>query len=295
VRVSILVPLRPERGPIGTARRANWKWIKRRWKAHFPEAEIVMGTDDGTNPFSKTSAINDAYSRSTGDMLVLADADSWVDLPQLVTGLHYAEKLGVLVVPWTSAHRLSEGDSQALLASDPAEPSPVTAQMRRQADAYRPSPSTAAMLVIVTRDGFERVGGMDARFAGWGGEDVAFALACDTLLGRKHIMPGEGFALHHERPRKKGLRVWQADPGHHNAELGDRYWAARGHPQVMLSLCAEHPLEGARLPVGIAPGAHKRPIGQLAAVLNPADDVPARVLVREFQGGVLRDGDTVRA
>jgi len=293
MRVSILVPFRPERGPIGKQRIANWEWLEKRWTCHFPEAEIVVGTDDGGTPFAKTVAVNDAYSRSSGDMLVITDADSWVNMPQVIKGLHYAARTGVLVVPWTTAHRLSKEDSQAIRKLDPAAPEPVSPAMISRADGYRPSPSTAAMLVIVSREGFERVGGMDPRFRGWGAEDVAFGLACGTLLGRSHLMPGTGYALHHDRPRHNGLRVWQDDAGKHNIKLGDRYWGAKGKPGAMLALCAEHPLAGAQYPVSRAPGAGSRPVDQYVPVLQPEGNNHGKVLVRELLYGGTRPGDRI--
>lgn len=294
MRVSVLVPHRPEPGTTGKQRRANWRWIQQRWQAHFPEAEIVVATDKRSGPFSKAQAVNNAHREATGDMFVIADSDSWCDMPQVVAGLHYAAKLEVLVMPWTSAHRLAEQDSIELRASDPSAPHPVTPAIVGRADDYRPSPSTAAMVLCITRESFERIGGFDPRFIGWGAEDVAFGLACDTLLGRKHIMPGVAYALHHDRPRDdNGRRIWHADPGTHNVELADRYWSARGNREAMLALCAEHALDD--LPVSIRPGAKERPVDQLvgefAAPRPPGNEQP---LVRSFIGAPLRDGDTVR-
>lgn len=292
MKVSILVPLRAERGPVGDERLRNWAWLEARWRNHFPEFEIVIGVDDGRAPFSKTQAVNDAYSRSTGDMLVLADADSWVDAPSLVRGLHYAQTLGVLVVPWTTAHRLSAADSARLLASSPTAPSPVTKKMVAGAEPYRPSPSTVAMIAVLTRDCFERVGGMDPRFRGWGAEDVAFGLACGTLLGRSHITPGEAYALHHERPRTNGLRVWEDDPGHHNIALADRYWGAKGKHGAMTALCLEHLLTGSRTPIGVGPHAHERPVPEYVPEFQ--EELQPEVLVREFAGYGVRDGDRIQ-
>lgn len=296
MRVSILVPHRPEPGATGKQRRANWAWIQRRWQAHFPEAQIVVATDGRrTGAFSKSQAVNRAYAKSTGDMLVIADSDSWCDMPQLVAGLHYAAKLGVLVVPWTTAHRLAEADTAQIRDSDPSAPHPITPEIVSRADDYRPSPSTAAMILCITRESFERIGGFDPRFIGWGAEDVAFGLACDTLLGRKHIMPGVAYALHHDRPRdENGRRIWHADPGTHNVDLADRYWSARGNRPAMLALCAEHALPDR--PVSIRPGAEDRPVDQLVAEFNTATRalVNEEPLVRAYIGTGFRDGDTVR-
>lgn len=274
MNVSVLVPFRDEKD---TNRLANWQWLEQRWRAALPDAEIVVGTDEGM-PFSKTVAVNDAYSRATGDVFIIADADSWVPFPLIRKAINYSIHNGVLVVPWSTAHRLSRKDSDAIRASDPATPDPIiTPAIRERADDYRPSPSTAAMVIVVTREGFELVGGMDPRFRGWGQEDVAFGLSCGTLLGQTKLMLGEAWALFHVRSRKDGLRIWENDSGHHNVPLGDRYWAAKGNVRAMAAICREHPLDGAATEVGPSPSRGKHP----------------EVLVREFAVGGTRVGETV--
>lgn len=244
--ISILVPFRDE---PGTARLVNWEWLKQRWSTFLPQAEIVVGTDTG-EPFSKTTAVNDAYRKAQGDVFIVADADSWIEPSTIHEGLARIEKYQVLVVPWTISHRLRRIDSEYLLSQSPSRPSLVTGEMKRLVTDYRPSAATAAMVVMLTREGFERVGGMDPRFRGWGAEDVAFGHACRTLLGPTQTLRGEEvFSLWHERPRLRGRRIWGADPGTHNLELGGRYWNARGNVRQMMALCEEHALEDASYPI----------------------------------------------
>ena len=164
--VSVLVPFRAEQGDAGRIRTENWEWLRKRWEAFFPDFEIVTGTDTGT-PFSKTQAVNDAYSRASGDVFVIADADSWVPAGHVEIAVDYALRRQVLVVPWTVAHRLTASDTTRLRRMAPNIDHLFTQAMRKNVTDYRPSPSTAAMVVVVTREGFERVGGMDPRFRGW--------------------------------------------------------------------------------------------------------------------------------
>jgi hypothetical protein len=238
VRVSLLVPYRAEPDSI---RAKSWEWLRRRWTALVPSWEIVEGTDHG-EPFSKTVAVNDAYSRAGGDVFVIADADSWMNICALNHAISDAAFAGVLVVPWTTAHRLRRIDSEDILRMNPATPNPVADEMKRLVKEYRPAPSTGAMIVCISRAGFERVGGMDPRFRGWGAEDVSFALACNAILGPTVNLRHEAYALHHPRLRQQGRPVWENDTGTHNKPLGSRYWQARGNREQMMALCAEHPL-----------------------------------------------------
>lgn len=290
MKISVLVPFRAEAGEAGRIRRQNWEWLEQRWKVLLPEAEIVTGTDDG-QPFSKTCAVNDAYSRASGDVFVIADADSWVPVRHVRSSIEYVLRRQVLVVPWTIAHRLTAADTIRLRRLDPSTEHPFTQAMRKNVSDYRPSPSTAAMVIVVTREGFERVGGMDPRFRGWGAEDVAFGLACGALLGLTKIILGEAYALYHKRPRENGKRVWENDTGLHNVPLGERYWAAKGDPAAMTELCQEHPLAGAVFPVGPGPGAVTRPPETYVPQLASNVGFPQQQ-VRRWDG--MRTGDSVQ-
>jgi len=185
-------------------------------------------------------------------MLVIADADSWVEREQLLTGLERAAYYEHLVVPWWTAYRLTRQDSLHIMTLDPAEPNPITRTMKENAAGTGPSPASGAMVLIIQRRSFERVGGFDPRFRGWGSEDVSFANACWTLLGRNEYSMGESYALHHPQPTTKdGMRVWKDDKGQLNTALYERYRKATGHPTLMSVICGEHPV--GQTPIGPSP------------------------------------------
>jgi len=231
----------------------SWDWIRRRWETMFPEAELCIGTDEG-EPFSKSVAVNDAYRKSSGDMLIIVDADSWVERDAVSMGIRIAENKEHLVVPWWKAYRFNKGLSEMVMGCDPAGPNPVTAAMKKECDGTGPSPASAAMVLCIQRVAFERVGGMDPRFRGWGSEDVSFGLACWTLLGRNEYSMGEAYGLFHPQPlNNDGFRIWDNDEGMRNMPLYDRYADAQADPYRMTEICQEHALEGARMPVGPAP------------------------------------------
>lgn len=277
MKISLLVPFRAN-GPRDTRVKA-WKWLEQRWQTILPEAELCMGTDTG-EPFSKSVAVNDAYSKSTGDMLVIADADSWVERPQIETGLEHAASYEHLVVPWWTAYRLTREDSQTLMKMPPDSILPVTREMKERAAGTGPSPASAAMVIILQRKAFERVGGWDPRFRGWGSEDVSFGNACWTFLGRNRYTLGEAFALYHPAPTNdEGMRVWKNDPGSLNTKLYERYRKATGHPMLMEILCSEHALPGASVRVGPAPTLNFDDLVELPEmdVNNPPNDDAVRV------------------
>ena len=258
MKVSLLVPFQPQstRDP----RVKTWKWLEQRWSSLLPDAELCIGTDEGGTPFSKAAAVNDAFSKSTGDILVIADADSWVERPSLLVGLEAAMRREHLVVPWWKSYRLTKADSDAIMKQSPDATLPVTKEIKSNAEGTGPAPDSAAMVLCILRSAFERVGGFDSRFRGWGSEDVSFGLACWTLLGRNEYCMGEAYALYHSRPFAKThhddpmwaeMRVWKDDPGGLNFDLWNRYKAAQGRPNAMLELCNEHAFPG--IPASLAP------------------------------------------
>lgn len=254
VNVSLLVPWRPDSSP---ARAEAWNWLKARWTALLP-VELVEGTCEG-EPFSKTQAVNDAYLKSSGDVLIVADADSWMAPEGLEKAVEAANRLGRLVMPWHTAWRLSEADSQEILKMSPKQEPILPGGFRDRCTDYQPSAATIAMIYVIRRDAFERVGGMDPRFRGWGSEDVCFGLACRTMLGPVKVLLGEAYSFWHPRSRtKEGARVWDSDSGRLNRKLARAYRGATGHPEKMQALCAEHAFEGK--PVEAIPGVKGEPL-----------------------------------
>lgn len=285
--ISLLVPFRAN-GPRDT-RIKSWDWIRRRWEHLLPEAELCIGTDDGGDPFSKSVAVNDAYRKSTGDMLVIVDADSWVERAAVIQGIEIAYRREHLVVPWWQAWRLHQNHSRVVMAADPAGPNPVTREMREACRDEGPSPASAAMVLCIQRTAFERVGGFDPRFRGWGSEDVSFGLATWTLLGRNEYSLGESFALYHPKPENKdGMRVWKKDAGLLNMPLYERYRAAQANVNAMSALCAEHPV--GPTPVGPAPTLTSSDL----IFMNPQDEPLITAPIVQETMTAMAEGESVR-
>ena len=200
-RLSILVPFRDADG----ARTPAMEWIVARWRHYWPDAEIILGTDDGVDPFNKSMAVNDAATRATGDTLAILDADTWMDPPLFDSALR---KVETRIAPWCqparSALRLRRDVSERLLRIPPSQPLP------RIVSAYaETSGPTVGFLWIVPRLGFERMGGMDERIRGWGGEDSMFVIAADKVIGHRRSFSGTLISLWHPRPRDAtGQRIW---------------------------------------------------------------------------------------
>lgn len=186
--VSVLVPFRPD----GAERDRNWRWLRARLEGEHPGWEIVEASC-GDGPWNKPAAVNRAARRSSGDVLVVSDADVFVAgraLDAAVARVRHA----AWVVPHGPTRRLTEAATAAVVEG--ADP--------RRARTYGRTRVAGAGggLLVVPRAGFELVGGMDENFAGWGFEDVAFALALDALVGPHVRLDAPLFHLWH-RPQPR--------------------------------------------------------------------------------------------
>jgi hypothetical protein len=97
------------------------------------------------------------------------------------------------------------------------------------------------MIQIMSREAFETVGGMDTRFAGWGGEDIAFVRAVETLYAKNKTLDSEVYHLWHPSIGHNATnKMWEGQnaPGP-NGHLAKRYHAATGDIVKMRALVSE--------------------------------------------------------
>lgn len=250
--VSLLVPFRSD----GGVRAETWHWLRRYWADALPGAEIVIGTDsrvdeDAGRPFSKTRAVNDAASRATGDIFVILDADCYIYAAQLmraVRRIRDAREDGhrLWFIPYRRFYRLNRAFSRRVLESDPRHPLwPGDFPHREIVDVIPEKSSSCAhwfgaLIQVMPREAFETVGGMDPRHFSWGGDDVDFMRAVDTLWARHHTENGPVFHLWHPTfGNTSPTRFWKGGQAGQNDWLASLYTDAIGDPERMRRLVDE--------------------------------------------------------
>ncbi len=267
-RISILVPFQSTE-----AWRLNvWHWEHRYIKDHLPTAEIIVGTDPKSQkkfwrpnpkPFSKTAAVNNAFKRSHGDVIVILDADTYIDtdvIVQCADRIRDARELGARVwfIPYMWIYRLTQAGTKLVLNSKPKNPyrfsSPPPEEYIEGTDGSGWGRRFGALIQIMPREAYELVGGMDERFRGWGGEDIAFLIALDTLWCRHTNTPNDVLHLWHpkivagEWINKQGkpaeVRAWEGqESGNANDVLANKYNSAWWNKEKMLELLAGRDVE----------------------------------------------------
>lgn len=230
MNLSVLIPVG---GELETDewRRRSFDWVRRRYEALLPQAELVYGFCND-EPYNRAKALNDAFEQSTCDTLLIADADTSFNVAQVTKGMTLIRECAA---PWSIIYgeeryyNLTEQATEYLLGM------PVDAEIDEP-----PMPmmwdhriTSWSGLVMVPRSAWIKVGGFDERFRSWGGEDNAFQLALDCLIGPFARVHGPAaFCLHlfHPAPEEKcfGSPGWPE-----NKRLLDIYREAATAPEAM--------------------------------------------------------------
>ncbi len=173
--ISILVPFRSD----GTERQEIWDWLSCFYEYRLPEAQFLVGEDDGT-PFSKTCAVNRAASRASGDVFVILDADCWIDPRVILEAAHNIRRARARgkrrwYIPYRHLWRLNHEASRCILRENPAwTPAPgewTELDAKQDIDNCDESGighNFGALIQIMPREAFFEVGGMEPRCRGWG-------------------------------------------------------------------------------------------------------------------------------
>ncbi len=226
LRVAVLVPLDDD---TDGKRACVWAHLADRWAAEHPTWRIVTGRAPAGR-WSKGGAFAEARSAAGDvDVIVATDADVFCDPAALREAVDLvASGEAAWTVPYSRVVRYSQGSTADILnGSTP----------RSHAYERPPYPGQpGGGIVVVTAQDWDRVGGIDPRFVGWGGEDIALGLALDTLVGEHRRLPGTLAHLFH--PHQVGAmspRPAQQD----SARLLAQYRRAAGDVAAMRALVAE--------------------------------------------------------
>jgi predicted glycosyltransferase involved in capsule biosynthesis len=260
--IALLVPFRDD---AATGRLVNWQWLQRYWEESLPDAQIVVGTDYGGNPFSKTCAVNDAFRNSdpTCDIIVMIDADCYI-APEVILQCAadirearlYDERKWF--VPYQNLYRLTQEGTSHLTTADQDD---VEHFLRPPTDDDVSSASSSptghrygALIQIFPREAFEMIGGMDPRFRSWGGEDITNVRVLDTLYCIHETTNNAVFTLYHTAYGDVYLRRWagQSLTGVNDA-LSLRYRKTRRDPARMQAIIDEWINDPALKKYGISP------------------------------------------
>lgn len=215
--VSVLIPFAsddPQR--IRCRDHVAHSYSRHRW-------QVISGGPPG--PWCKAAAVAYCLEQTTGDILVIADADSLCD--RVADAVEVVELGAPWSMPHERIHRLTMEATNTVLAGE--QPSTTMATVER----HYPG-KFGGGIVVLPRDTYQQIP-LDHRFIGWGQEDDALGLALDTLAGPCVRLDAPLFHLWHQAP-PRATRVKGNDAGW---ALYRRYAAARRKPDAMRALIDE--------------------------------------------------------
>lgn len=223
--VSIIIPFQTDHG----IRAEEFEWIKKYYSRVMPEAELCIGVINENN-FNRSKAINLAVKEATKDILVIVDGDVIYD-PVIIEKSISLLNEAAFVVPFTEVYNIDEADTKRLLKTEPKWPLDVNPEECAKQTFY---PGFCGKIMVISKELFEKVGGFDERFIGWGGEDDAFSLSVQTLYGGLVNIPGGIYHFWHP------VSNYYTNPhGSENHALVTRYFHVNGNKELMLSLLNE--------------------------------------------------------
>lgn len=154
---------------------------------------IVEGDREG--PWSRGAALN-AAARDAGDwdFALLADADTIPDPDAIEHALKLADETGGAVRPHDHLKRLTPSGSLVFARGGELEPRHVETEF------------PGGGLSVVARSGWDKVGGFDERFVGWGYEDSVFNIRMLAVADWNRV-PGTVLHLFHPTDWKKTPEV----------------------------------------------------------------------------------------
>lgn len=229
MKLSILIPV-GQLTEQETYRQRALNWVLARCRLLLPEAEIAFGTSKQA-PFNRAEARNNAFRQSTGDVLLVMDADVIFHAPLIHKAAQLVSQTRTWVLPYGNRHyyNLAQWRTDEILDGDPGMtiPEPVPDEWEFQLESW-------AGLLVMPREAFTEAGMYDERFdKGWGWEDSSFAFALDTLWAPHTRL--NGFLAHLWHAVTPGTTL---DSPHAQASLRQwvRYRSANGRPDQMRSL-----------------------------------------------------------
>lgn len=188
--VALIIPWRP----VDPFRQLTLDFVQAHVERTLGPDEVVLADDDGLT-FNRGRALAAGVAQTSSDVLVFADADLLVPGDALQRAVELAADSSY-VVPFDRLVGLDYETTVEIIGRRcewsidwrTSEPDHVELDWPRL--------STGGCNVV-TREAYERGGGFDPRFPGWGFEDAAFDLAMQTLVGPATWLDAQAVHLWH--------------------------------------------------------------------------------------------------
>jgi hypothetical protein len=188
---------------------------------------IVVADGDPDRPWSKGAALAATVGSVDTPGLVIHDADVIVEHAALTSCAQAVVAGHAWAQPHRDVYRLSRRATHMVLARQMFGPHHFLAGTALERRPHAGPPGGG--IVFLSRAAYDTVGGIDPRFVGWGGEDISFARALDTLVGPAFRLAAPMWHLWH--PPQPMVEPRRGSP--ETERLASRYLDAVGDVERM--------------------------------------------------------------
>lgn len=186
MRISALLPYKPGNGE----RDEIFKFVKKRYEELMPNIELCIGIDN-SEYFNKSRAVNKAARQATGEVFIIVDTDVIFNINLIDIIISNIDNFP-WIIPFSNGYRLNAQATQRILKE--AVTSNISISLSEVEDNCV---IKGALMNVMKRECFEKIGGMDERFEGWGGEDEALAYTLETICGTHGRLNEDIYHLRH--------------------------------------------------------------------------------------------------
>ena len=172
-------------------RRQHFEFLLEYYSQEF---DVIIADNDGE--FNRSAARNAGVDKTTSDVAVVIDADNYIPYSQIHQSVAAAARNDRLVKPFQSFGYLTE-ESTALFYN--FYNNPVTEFSPTYIDP--PIDDFTGGAYVMKKSLWQKIGGMDEGFVGWGAEDDAFHLLCKSKGVRVRYVEGYDYHLYHPAHR----------------------------------------------------------------------------------------------
>jgi hypothetical protein len=174
----------------------------------YPDRVKLVGMDsmrhdpDRKGIFCKSELLNEAIRSSDCAYCVMGDADAlltekcFASLREAKSALDSGR--ASIVYPFDDVIYMNEADTRRILEEKPMLPG----EKDHGVDIFRQT----GLCNVFTRDTWERVGGFDEDFVGWGAEDDAFLCKCRRIVGPPLRLDGTIYHMFHPKVDTESYR-----------------------------------------------------------------------------------------
>jgi predicted glycosyltransferase involved in capsule biosynthesis len=157
------------------------------------EFDVVLADHEGD--FNRSAARNAGVQQSSSEISVIIDADNYIPFNQIHDAIRVAARVDALVKPFKWFGYLTESSTDLFYETN---------ELRLDFNPeyiQPPEKDFTGGAYVMKKKLWEKLGGMDEGFVGWGAEDDAFHLLCKNSGVKTRYVEGYDYHLFHPAHR----------------------------------------------------------------------------------------------